>query len=51
MERFDPAAHIPATEDDRLSIEKALMDGWELMVDREGNVQIEGEYIAMVDFR
>lgn len=33
MEQFDPEIHLPETDEDRVKIEKALWQGWELQVD------------------
>lgn len=33
MEAFNSEIHLPETDEDRAKIEKALWDGWELLVD------------------
>lgn len=32
MEQFDPEIYLPETDEDRIEIEKALWQGWELQV-------------------
>ena len=54
MEAFDPEIHLPETDEDRVKIEKALWDGWELLVDENsGEVWIgnKEEMIATVMVR
>lgn len=50
MERFDPEIHLPETDEDRIEIEKALWQGWELQVDENsGEVWIENREEKIAD--
>ncbi len=54
MEQFNPEIHLPETDEDRIKIEKALWQGWELQVDENsGEVWIGNreEKIATVSVR
>lgn len=50
MERFDPEIHLPETDEDRIEIEKALWQGWELQADENsGEVWIENREEKIAD--